>query len=287
MRLVRDLVDLFGPDIGVPTLRDHCPSVPRRLLEETLHRVRADWHKKSPAKRLRCLRWNSPGSIWAIDYTDAPGPIDGVYPYACVVRDITTGFIITARPVVHADSDTTIAVLQDCFQRHEPPLVLKSDNGSHFTEFRVRLLLHHHRVSLLLSPPRTPRYNGACEAGIGAIKSRCEHLAQADGNGPAWTSNHLEAARLWSNSRPSSPTGLTPQQLFAARRPICPDQRSRFLRAVDQAKARLSLTIQQPITADALTRIATAETLTSLGYLTIRSRPVPQPISEQKVQEIP
>ena len=58
------------------------------------------------------------------------------------------------------------------FAEHGPPLVLKSDNGSHFTGGNFPDLLAAHRVEHLLSPPYWPRYNGAVEAGIHALKDR-------------------------------------------------------------------------------------------------------------------
>ena len=64
---------------------------------------------------------------------------------------------------------------------HGPPLVVKSDNGSVFGAPAMETLLHDFGVLHLFSPPGTPSYNGAIEAGIGSLKARSEaHAARHD-----------------------------------------------------------------------------------------------------------
>jgi uncharacterized protein YjbI with pentapeptide repeats len=46
------------------------------------------------------------------------------------------------------------------------------NNGANFVVDQVRDPLRQQGVTILLSPPYTPRYNGACEAGLGALKNR-------------------------------------------------------------------------------------------------------------------
>src|SRR5262245_24594434 len=54
-------------------------------------------------------------------------------------------------------------------------------------------------VNQLLSPPRLPQYNGACEAAIGWMKSPTRWIAAQDGRIGLWTSDDLEAARILAN----------------------------------------------------------------------------------------
>src|SRR4051812_50091940 len=61
------------------------------------------------------------------------------------------------------------------------------DNGSGLRAGLVRSLLERHRVLALFSPARTPEYNGAIEAGIGAGKERTEEHAQRRGTPGEWT----------------------------------------------------------------------------------------------------
>ena len=57
--------------------------------------------------------------------------------------------------------------------------VVKTDNGSHFMASKVREPLAVTNITHLLSPPMTPRYNGAQEASIGSLKTRAMHIAAA------------------------------------------------------------------------------------------------------------
>ena len=65
-----------------------------------------------------------------------------------------------------------MAVFRRLFLALGAPLVLKTDNGTHFTAESVELLLREHGITRLLSPPYLPAYNGACEAGHGSVKTR-------------------------------------------------------------------------------------------------------------------
>jgi transposase InsO family protein len=57
-----------------------------------------------------------------------------------------------------------VASTRSIFSTHGPPPVVKSDNGSPFVAEPFEELLKQWQVLALLSPPRTPRYNGAVEA---------------------------------------------------------------------------------------------------------------------------
>ncbi|MCZ6690689.1 MAG: hypothetical protein O7H41_13935 [Planctomycetota bacterium] len=50
-----------------------------------------------------------------------------------------------------------------------PPLVLKSDNEAVFRSQEMKKFLVRWAITPLLSPLRTPRYNGSCQAGIGSM----------------------------------------------------------------------------------------------------------------------
>jgi hypothetical protein len=98
----------------------------------------------------------------------------------------------------------------------DAPLVLKSDNGSHFTGEEMRGLLDRRGIVHLVSPPGTPRYNGAVEAGIGSLKTR-SHLEAARQDRPGqWTCDDVEKARLQANDngRPRGFEGDSPGQVW-------------------------------------------------------------------------
>ena len=70
-------------------------------------------------------------------------------------------------PVPDETAATTRDALLALFVEFGPPLVLKSDNGSAF-KGDVITLLDDWQITPLRSPPKTPRYHGSREAGIGA-----------------------------------------------------------------------------------------------------------------------
>ncbi|MGA2498936.1 MAG: hypothetical protein ABSH20_14435, partial [Tepidisphaeraceae bacterium] len=100
--------------------------------------------------------------------------------------------------------------------------MLKTDNGSHFIASEVRDLLAVTNITHLLSPPMTPRYNGAQEASIGSLKTRAMHIAAAAGRFGCWSCDDVEAARLEANrqARPQGINGPVPDELWETRCPI-------------------------------------------------------------------
>ena len=76
---------------------------------------------------------------------------------------------------------------ESLIDRHGPPLVLKSDNGSAFQSEEFGELLAGQEIVWPPSPARTPRYNGSCEAGNGSMRTRTgstagwHWLCQCDG----------------------------------------------------------------------------------------------------------
>jgi hypothetical protein len=113
-------------------------------------------------------------------------------------------------------------------------LALKSDNGSAFLAGGAAALLAGWGVWPLFSPPRWPRYNGSCEAGIGSMKTRTHHRAARAGRAGQWACDDAEAARLEANqtARPWGPGGPTPQEVWQGRRPIRAEERAAFAATV-------------------------------------------------------
>ncbi len=279
-RAVADFLLLHGVAVGVPTLVDHFPGIARGELARLLWcaRLRADEDRR--AVDCRALTWTCPGSVWAMDYTDPPRPIDGTYAHVLVVRDLASGCLLDALPVTNADAAATAGALARLFVQHGQPLVIKSDNGSHFTGSAVRQLLDRWNVPLLLSPPRTPQYNGSCEAGIGSLKTRVHHLAARDGDTANWTCDHVEAGRLLGN-RTRRFDGTIPEERFAQRAPLAQWQRQRVLDAIDRAEREAVEFFTTPDSVPnpgAIRRRAIADALLGTGFLEIRRRPVRQPI---------
>lgn len=179
-------LDEFGPQVGLPTLRECFPEMCRAELENLLTRYRCVWRERN-REPLRVLHWPVAGRVWAIDYAEPPSPIEGRWNYLLAARDLASGMQLLWLPVEAATGANAASALDTLFAVHGAPLVLKSDNGGHFCCPAVQDLLRDHQVESLLSPPHWPRYNGAIEAGIGGLKTRTNARAARAGTGPSTT----------------------------------------------------------------------------------------------------
>jgi transposase InsO family protein len=269
------LLGLLGPRVGVPTLQALCREMPRRELRDLLRRYRRAWRRR---RRLltRRLHWTRPGSVWAIDFAEPPQAVEGCYGRLLAVRDLASGCQLLWLPVPDESAASAGAALVALFREHGAPLVLKSDNGSAFIAEETGALLAGWGVAQLFSPPRLPRYNGSCEAGIGSMKARTYHEAARGGRPGEWTCEDAEAARLQANqtARPWGAFGPTPAEAWDGRQRLGAAERSAFAAAVRwherEARraqgyapdARLDRTAQA-----ALNRVALREALVACSLL--------------------
>jgi putative transposase len=219
-----------GPHVGLPTLQAAFPEIPRGELID-LHATYRQHYRATHLQSVEELQWTTFGRVWAMDHTEAPSPIDGCYKWVLAVRDLASGMQLAWLPVQDEKADTAVSVLQMLFAQHGAPLVLKSDNGSPFISQRFYELLEEWQVVPLFSPPKMPEYNGACEAGIGAMQVRTYSLAARMGRIVHWTSDELEAARLQANEfhRPWGHRGPTRSEVWASRPSITADERAAFV----------------------------------------------------------
>jgi hypothetical protein len=229
------LIGLLGPRVGAAPLQALCPGMARREAQDLLRRYRRAYRLRR--RRLAsALHWARPGAVWAVDFAEPPQPLEGAYGRLLAARDLASGCQLLWLPAADESAREACAALEALFRAHGAPLVLKSDNGSAFASADLAALLDAWGVWQLLSPPRTPRYNGACEAGIGSMKARTHHRAAAEGRPGQWTCDDAEAARLQANetARPRGPSGPTPEESWQGRRPISPQERAAFAEAVRQ-----------------------------------------------------
>ena len=279
---IADFLALHGSDLGewgVAVLQDHFPTVSRRDLGCLLHLARGEVDAVAAGGYYRCVTWHGAGRAWALDHTEPPTPIDGRYRYVLTVRDLASGCTLAAHAVASPDAASTIDVLRVLIAQHGAPLLLKADNGPAFVAQDFRAFLTTHGVTLLYSPAYTPSYNGACEAGNGAIKHLAHRLACRHDRPEQWTLNDLEAARLLANRRITDRQTRTPEQRLADRVPISDAERAQFLVAVagEQRRREADNTIAtnqgvRTIAADALRRQAITSALSGTGVITIRSK---------------
>ena len=267
--LVRELLDERRGRIGLPFLKATFCAVPRAALKEIRNQYLHE-HDGS----MEHLAWTAPGRVWAADFTQPDAPIEGLYPYVLSVRDLASYCQLMFLPVHHADANTTLCALRYLFAAYGPPLVLKTDNGSHFTDDKVRRFLRRMDVVNLLSPPCTPRYNGSQEAGIGSFKTRAFHIAASFGRPHRWTCDDVEAAKMEANlqARPLGDNAPAPIHLWESRTPIPAAERIRFL---DRIAAARALETQKLVEQKPGIRPATAfDSLSTLDRATVARRAI-------------
>lgn len=263
--------------VSLRNLQERYPDVSREILYDLLLRWRAARARR--VRRAAPLSWTEPVTVWAVDFTEADFPVDGIYRYILYVRDLGSGFVLFSWPCRKENTDVVVRSLDFLFRWYGPPLVLKSDNGSAFRAKATRRLLSRFGVVALPSPPRCPRYNGACEAGIGSLKRRILDVASRDGHPFAWTSQDLRAAREWANAEPSPGPGPSPRALFEGRSAVSRRDRLGFLRSYrslreEERIARALLPQARPgaRTRAAVVRAAVRRALEAHGLLVVKRR---------------
>jgi transposase InsO family protein len=260
--------------ITVKALRKLFPEAARAWLADTLTRTNKHraWRRR---RHLAKLEWTTTGSVWAMDFTALNGRDD---EHALCVRDVASGSTLYAAVVTSECADEVCAVLERLFAEHGAPLVLKSDNGPAFVHQDLKDLIARHDVLGLYSPPRTPRYNGACEAGIGGLKRVASDL-QLDDPLPAQLGDYLQRAADILLAQPVSRRRGAPTRAEAWRaRPECtPALREALferyqVHALAQS-AKLGIAPDQRLThaeQASLDRYAIREALCDLQLLVIR-----------------
>jgi len=261
--------------IGVPSLKAGFPTVSRRRLR----RLR-DAYRRAHRSSAEQLAWTTPGTVWAMDFSELEEVIDGRYDALLSVRDLASTRQLAALPADAQTADVTVGLLRALFAAHGAPLALKTDNGSHFTAGIVTGLLEAAGVAHLRSPVKTPHYNGAIEAGIGATKARLHHVAAAHGRWGHPTCDDLEQARLEANAeaRPWGPNGPSPDDRWNSRPPISAEQRRAFNDAL--AAARIEETRRMCQRRAGTPDLATFDSLNDTDRVTVTRRAIRRALVE-------
>lgn len=299
-QLMIGLFYLVGPGIGLPCLRAFFPDASKGELEYMLARYRRV-HLRRNKVVLQVLRWKKAGTVWAIDFHQPQRPVDGIYPYVFMVRDLASGKNLLSLPVPSRELQHVTAALSALFQNLGAPLVLKSDCEFDTSRFAIAdedsnkarqllaQMLDDHNVFHLLSPPYTPEYNAAIEAGIGSFQTRAHHEAARHGHAGEWNCEDVEAARLQANelARPWGHHADTPDIAFIEREPINNQDRIAFHTSVQQFETQERQQRQQqllqgvplgPKDQKSCRRVAISRALVAHGLLSFRRRRITLPI---------
>jgi transposase InsO family protein len=286
---VSSLLDIFGPGVGVPTLCTCFPDLARAELDDLVKDYRARWRVDN-LRLIHVLDWQRPGTVWAIDFAEAPSLIDGSCAYVLAVRDLASGQTLLWHPVAAPTADIVVAELRWLFTVHGAPLVLKSDNGSAFIADELRRELQRWGVGQLFWPPHRPEYNGSIEASIGSLKTRTERECLRHGRPAVWTSSDLEGAQLAANTaHPRRLKGRTPEEVWQSRAALPADSRAAFQITVEQNRReeRISRGLSEvdPLSRSeqaSVDRVAYRRALVAHELLLFRRRRIPPRIPRPK-----
>jgi len=274
---VREHVRAVAGRTTVAALKARFPMIARRVLEQVLAAVRR-LLRLGRRRHLARLTWTTPGTVWAVDFTQLAGRGSA---WALSVRDLASGRALYAAIVPSCNAEIVAAVLADLFDVHGAPLVVKMDNGSGLLAHLTKRLLEEHGVLALYSPPGTPPYNGACEAGIGSLKRAAVDFVYLQGHAGTPDQRHLRSAVAVLNAMPRGPaaTAHSPDQLWRQRAHITPALRCQIRARHRRHETRLR--VAAGIAMDArlphaeqasLDRHAIRDALCDLNLLYIRRR---------------
>jgi putative transposase len=291
---ILSVFSLMGPHATLPAVRDLFPDVARGQLENLIERCRSAYRRRS-RWLLNTLRWTRPGTVWAMDFSEAPAPIDGVYRYVLLVRDLASGRQLLGLPCHGESAAVAVMALRFLFRVCGTPLVLKMDNGSAFIAAEIEALLREHGVFALYSPPGTPSYNGSIEAGIGSMEVRAFYESARHGRPGEWTCDDVVAACRQANdtAHPWGLVGPTPERAWRRRTAITEIETRAFRAAYDRHKERACSERDTTITNHgshwlraSIDRVALSHALIERGYLLIRSRRITPPITLRSASRI-
>lgn len=282
----------LGGEVSVRSLKEAFPDMGRAELRDLKRR----WRKiarKRPERLLLRLDFTTPGTVWAMDFAQPERKVDGIFPYFFAVRDLASGKHLAAMPILHDDSKSARDVLQALFLWLPPPLVLKSDNAKAFKTDEMRDLLGANGILPLFSPPYYPQYNGACETGIGTIKTFAHHAAADRGYPGEFTANdfHTAVCRANALTRPRGHDGLTPDEAWNEARAV-PDWLRNYFAERYAIQCRKELDRQElatlfdlePAEKEAVDRAAIGRALMDCGFLCVKRRRVFPPIVQRRLR---
>ena len=271
-----------GGGVSAVAVQAAFPELARREAENLRNRFRRVWKLDNP-RMIHVLHWHNPGAVWAMDHSEPASAIDGRWPYILAVRDLASGCQVAWLPVLDESAETTINALEGLFYEHGAPLVLKSDNGSGFISAAMRGFLDGWQVRPLFSPPYTPEYNGAIEAGNGALKTRTREEAARQGRASYWTADDTEVARRMANelTYPDGPRHPTRQERFRTAPRMLMAARAAFGRTTADEQTKERLKQNYPLDMDLghmaqaqIDREAIRRALVEYGYLTFTQRSI-------------
>ena len=152
-----------------PLCRHYQSQISRRDLAVLAATMRRELLQQQQAE-LRHLTWHVPGSVWSLDDAELVR-FDDHPLHRHQVQDMASRYKFTPLVGQRVLGETVALQLEQLFERHGPPLVLKRDNGSNLNHPMVDEVLRCYLVVPLNSPPHYPPYNGGMERAVRELKT--------------------------------------------------------------------------------------------------------------------
>jgi len=274
-----------GMHQSIESLQREHRKLAKREVRDLVRRARNVVARRGAWRRTE--DWLRPGVLWALDHTFEG---EGQGAPVLVVRDVAARKNLLAIPVADKSLPWVEACLDALFEKHDAPLVLRMDGGFVGTEFFE--FLARHGVLPWVTHPGSPWENGSVERANGDLKRRVAGLCEALGLPDSARVQLYERARVQSNTRvyPRAFKGKTPEEVWARRQNIQPDERAELgrLYTLHLEEEEKCLRAQEPeakIEHEAERR-ALEQALVDLGFLVVRSVRFTPPISTKRSRKI-
>jgi hypothetical protein len=151
--------------------RAYAGSISRRDLAAMVREVRTETHRRR-ADRMCHIRWLRPNLAWAMDDCQKSNGVRLGKLHLHNLSDLSSRYRL---PPLASDclpcGEEVAGHLQHLFDRFEPPLFIKRDNGGNLNHLAVDRVLEQSLVIPINSPPYQAPYNGAIEHTQGEFKS--------------------------------------------------------------------------------------------------------------------
>ena len=268
--------------------RRHQSQISRRDLEVLTETVRRELLQQHQAE-LRHLTWHVPGSVWSLDDAElARGADQKLHLHQ--VQDLASRYKFTPLVGEQILGEAAAFHLEQLFQRHGPPLVLKRDNGSNLNHQAVDEVLAHYLVIPLNSPPHYPPYNGGMEHAVRELKTPLlekilDHGSMPESRVQLWA--EVLAHDLNHGSRPCLHGQVACQEFQNAKPAMKVYTRRKRREVFDWINELTTILIQvwavrTPRQAETARRLAVETWLQRNGLITVSQNPKVLPIFPEK-----
>jgi transposase InsO family protein len=270
---------------GVGSLyRQYQSHISRRDLAVLAATVRQELLQRHQTE-LRRLTWHVPGSVWSLDDAELPSGADQKL-HLHQVQDLASRYKFTPLVGEQVLGERVALQLEQLFQRHGPPLVLKRDNGSNLNHQAVDEVLRRHLVVPLNSPPHYPPYNGGMEHAVRELKTPLvekilDHGSIAESPVELWA--EVLAHDLNHRSRPGLHGQVACQVFHSAKSAMKVYTRRKRKEVFDWINELTSLlvrvwAVRTPRQAETARRLAVETWLQRNGLITVSQNPKVLPI---------